>query len=278
MSVWIGTSGFAYDHWRGILYPDELRRDQWLSHYAATFPTVELNVTFYRTPPKATCEAWRRATPAHFRFVVKGSRFITHLKRLEDAAEPLKAFFQSVGHLGAKLGVVLWQLPPGYPADPPRLDRFLGVIGKTLSPRLRWAGRLHHALEFRERSWFGEPVYKVLRRHNAAIAMTDTPFNLVTEATRDTPPQEDTETIEVPAVSSWMYLRRHGPKGPYRGSYPEGALRRDAAAIDGWARRGDVFVFFSNDPGGHAVKNALTLKRLVEPEAVVREPTSRRRS
>lgn len=278
MTVAIGTSGFAYDHWRGVLYPEDLRRDQWLSHYASTFPTVELNVTFYRTPLKATCEAWRRATPAHFKFVVKGSRFITHLKRLEDAADPLKTFFQAVGHLGAKLGVVLWQLPRGQPADPPRLDRFLTVIGRTLSPRLRWAGRLRHALEFRERSWYSDAVYKVLRRHDAAMVIADSPFNLVTEGMEQATGPVETDTIEVPLVTSWTYLRRHGPNGQIRRSYSEAHLRQLAAAITTWAKRGDVFVFFNNDPGGCAVKDALTLKRLVEPQAGVHEPTPRRRA
>jgi uncharacterized protein YecE (DUF72 family) len=278
MTVAIGTSGFAYDHWRGVLYPEELRRDQWLTYYASTFPTVELNVTFYRTPPKATCEAWRRATPAHFKFVVKGSRFITHLTRLEDAADPLKTFFQAVGHLGAKLGVVLWQLPPGQPADPTRLDRFLNVIGRTLSPRLRWAGRLRHALEFRERSWYSDAVYKVLRRHDAAMVIADSPFNLVTEGMEQPTGPAETDTIVVPLMTSWTYLRRHGPNGQIRRSYSEAYLRQLGTAVTSWAKRGDVFVFFNNDPGGCAVKDALALRRLVEPEIRAREATRRRRA
>ncbi|MDR7521614.1 MAG: DUF72 domain-containing protein [Armatimonadota bacterium] len=261
MSVWVGTSGYAYAHWRGVLYPADLPPRRWLAHYAAAFEAVELNVTFYRLPRASAFEAWRQGTPAGFRFAVKGSRFITHLKRLGDAGEALATFFEPVRRLGPKLAAVLWQLPPRFRADPDRLDRFLSQAARAAG-RVRRAGPVRHALEFRDRSWFNEAVYEVLRRHDAALVLADAPFEVVTAPLRAAPGGR-LDTVRVPVVSSWMYLRRHGSRGDGRLSYTEAELRRDAEAIAAWARRGDVFVFFNNDYAGHAVRNAATLQRLV---------------
>ncbi|MBI3997654.1 MAG: DUF72 domain-containing protein [Armatimonadetes bacterium] len=264
MAVWIGTSGYAYDHWRGIFYPEDLPRARWLSHYASAFQAVELNITFYRTPQEASVTAWHRATPAGFRFVLKGSRFLTHIKRLQDAAESLGTFFGAARPLGAKLAAVLWQLPPRFRADPGRLDRFLAAAERSAAAYVRKTGRVRHAVEFRDRSWFDETVYQVLRRHDAALVMADAPFRLVAgPMKRPARSSEGVETIQVPVVGSWMYVRRHGPGGQYGACYPDGHLRRDAEAIAAWGERGDVLVFFNNDYAGYAVRNAMALGRLV---------------
>jgi uncharacterized protein YecE (DUF72 family) len=262
MSAWIGTSGYSYEHWRGVLYPQNLPREKWLEHYALVFPAVELNVTFYRLPAASTFTAWRRAAPAYFRFVLKGSKLITHFKRLEDVTEALQTFFEPAGKLGIGLAAVLWQLPPRFPANPKRLDAFLASAAAAWARRSRRARPLRQAVEVRDRSWLSDDVYDVLRRHDAALVTADAPFRLLADPMQ--PADEDPGTvIRVPAVSSWVYMRRHGPGGGHRGSYTDSHLGRDARAIAAWAKDRDVFVFFNNDQGGHAPRNAAALSRMV---------------
>src|SRR5512143_2151187 len=161
--ILVGTSGWQYDHWRGVLYPEGLPQRSWLARYAERFATVELNATFYRLATPAACERWRQATPAGFAFAVKGSRFITHVKRLGDPARPLRRFFRPLERLGPKLRVVLWQLPPGMRPDLPRLERFL----RRLPVGVR------HAFEFRHPAWYHPAVCDLLDRHGAAFCEHD---------------------------------------------------------------------------------------------------------
>jgi uncharacterized protein YecE (DUF72 family) len=232
MALRVGTSGYQYRHWRGVLYPPGLAVRAWLARYAATFDTVELNATFYRLPTAEAAERWRREVPPGFLFAVKGSRYLTHLKRLREAGEGLRRFFDPVARLGPTLGPVLWQLPPQLRPDLDRLDRFLA----RLPP-----GR--HAFEFRDPAWYAEETCAVLDRHGAAFCEHD--------RVERRPPR---------ATGRFRYVRFHGTTGRYHGRYGPAALRPWAEDLLDWARTArDAFVYFNNDVGGAAVRDALDL-------------------
>jgi uncharacterized protein YecE (DUF72 family) len=236
----IGCSGFNYPHWRGAFYPEGLPQRRWLSHYASVFASVELNVTFYRLPSASTFEKWRLETPPDFMFSIKGSRFITHVKRLRDPEEPLERFFVAALELREKLGAVLWQLPPGFRADSQRLERFLKLLDGY---------PVRNTLEFREESWLGDETVSLCREHNVALCMADCPQFL----------------IEAPLSADFVYIRRHGRSGDYAANYDQGELAADAGRIRGYLAGGrDVFIYFNNDAMGYAPKNAWELKGMLE--------------
>ena len=154
--VWIGTSGFSYPHWgKGVFYPKDIPQTKWFEYYCQHFKTVELNVSFYRLPKKETFKGWRKRAGKDFVFSVKGSRYITHIKRLKDCREPIKTFFKNANEIKEKNDVVLWQLPPRFKANLERLDQFLKLLPKN------W----RHAFEFRNKSWLAGEVYKILKKH-----------------------------------------------------------------------------------------------------------------
>lgn len=251
--ILVGTSGFAYPHWRRLLYPEELPQRLWLACYAAEFPTVELNSTFYRLPDREAVERWRRGTPADFVFAAKGSRFMTHMKRLLDPVAGLERYFEPVRGLGPKLAVVLWQLPPRWGVNLDRLEAFLAELPRRLARR-----PLRHAVEFRDESWYREAVCEVLDRHGAAFCEHD--------LVRRAPPR---------LTGGFCYLRFHGRTGRYRGRYGAAALAPWAADLRRWSRRGDAYVYLNNDVGGHAVEDARDLRRLLGDEARPRASTGR---
>ncbi len=233
--AFIGCSGFNYPHWRGAFYPDGLPQRLWLEHYSTVFASVELNVTFYRLPQSSVFERWRRETPTDFVFALKGSRFITHIKRLKEPDEPLQRFFEAASCLGGKLRVVLWQLPPGFAANIERLCRFVACLGKY---------PVRNALEFRDGSWLCEDVFALCREHNVALCLADWPAFL-----------ED-----LPSTADFVYLRRHGHDGDYASCYSREELARDAERIKGFLAKGrDVFIYFNNDALGFAPQNAQEL-------------------
>lgn len=236
--VHIGTSGWVYPHWRGILYPAGLAASRWLPRYAELFPTVELNNTFYKLPTAAAVDGWREASPPGFVFAVKGSRFLTHMKRLTELDAGIHRFFDVVGRLAAKLGPVLWQLPPQMSRpDPERLERFLACL----------PGGVAHAFEFRHVGWYIDEICRVLDEYGAAFCEHD----LV-----DRPPPRHT--------GGWRYLRFHGKTAPYRGRYGRSELRATARDLAAWTtRRRAAWVYFNNDVGGHAVRDALDLGELL---------------
>ncbi len=250
--VWIGTSGYTYQHWVGVLYPEDLPPQRWFDRYAQVFDAVELNVTFYRLPSPRTFESWAHRAPRDFTFVVKGSRYITHVLRLQQPQQPLRVLLDACRPLGDRLRCVLWQLPPRMAVDPPRLQAFLASLPRSI----------RHAFEFRDSSWFCEEVYELLADHDAALVYADWPFQVLGPGMRRR--HMDRQVFHAPLTAGWWYLRRHGPGEAYSGSYPPASLRADAR----WARRllasgREGFVFFNNDVSGHAVRNALSLRRLV---------------
>lgn len=238
--VLVGTSGFVYAHWKGVFYPPDLPPRLWLPRYCAEFPTVELNSTFYRLPRPEAVDRWREETPPGFVFAAKGSRFLTHMKRLLDPVPGLERYFGSVGRLRDKLAVVLWQLPPRWRVNPERLDAFLSAL-----PR-----RFRYAVEFRDESWYCDATCDVLERHGAAFCEHD----LIARP----PPR---------LTGSFRYVRFHGRAGKYGGRYGAEALGPRARDYALHARHGDVYVYFNNDLGGHAVADARALIAML-PRAV----------
>ncbi|MCX7597675.1 MAG: DUF72 domain-containing protein [Armatimonadetes bacterium] len=237
--AWIGTSGWAYRHWRsGVFYPEDLKGVDQLTHYASVFDCVELNSTFYHTPRETTIRTWVERTPSGFLFAYKGSRVITHLRRLREVEEPTRLVMSRAALLGEKLGPILWQFPPGFHYDPDRLVAFL----RLLPPGHRYA------FEFRHQSWFQEPCYELLRQHKATLVWADTPrYPLVKEITAD-----------------FVYARLHGHEVLYASCYTEAQLEEWAADFRHALQQGrDVFVFFDNDAEGYAPHNALALREIL---------------
>jgi uncharacterized protein YecE (DUF72 family) len=236
----LGTSGWEYADWRGPLYPPALPRRLWLEHFATRFATVEVNNAFYRLPERDTFARWRARTPEDFCIAVKMSRFLTHIKRLRDPAEPVARFLDRAAALGDRLGPVLLQVPPTLRADPGLLDAVLAEF-----PR-----RTRVAVEPRHPSWWVDEVRAVLERRGAALAWADRLSRPATPLWRTT---------------DWGYLRLHeGRAQPWPG-YGRNALGSWLSRIaDGYAPldRHDVFVYFNNDPGGAAIRDASTLGRL----------------
>ncbi len=240
MSVHIGTSGWSYDHWDGVLYPHGLEARARLGVYASRFRTVELNASFYRWPRDRTFASWRRRLPEGFMMSVKAARGLTHAKRLyapEVWASRLSAGWHE---LGDRRGVVLVQLAPTHVRDDRRLDYFLGCLP-------RW---MNVAVEFRHDSWVDDTVFAILEHHGAAYCvMSGAGLPCVLRAT-----------------SRFVYVRLHGPDHDhlYGGSYSDADLAWWAARIDEWQRAGrDVYAYFNNDGAGNAVRNATTLTSLV---------------
>lgn len=236
----IGCSGFLYGSWRGNFYPENLPHKGWLSFYARKFKTVELNVTFYRLLKKEAFEKWYRETPPDFTFVLKGSRFITHIKKLKDVEFPLSTFFNLTAPLKEKLEVVLWQLPPTLRLNLKNFENFIEHL--RLYP-------VRHAFEFRNKSWICKSVFNLLSENNMTACMADWP-----------------EFIdELPTTADFVYIRRHGEGGSYSTEYTTEQLRKDAHRIKGHLKEGkDVYMYFNNDAHGYAPKNAMELCDILE--------------
>ena len=239
-SVHIGCSGFTYPHWSGTFYPDSLPQRRWFEYYCTIFRTVELNVTFYRLPLEKTFARWRDESPPDFSFSLKGSRFITHIKRLIDAEEPLERFFGRALALGDKLKVVLWQFPPSFGPSPERLERFLTLLD-------RYPAR--HTFEFRHEGWINDGIYALCREHNASLCRADWPAFL----------------HDLPATADFVYIRRHGKGGNYASRYSRDDLLHDAARMKASLGEGkNVFIYFNNDAFGYAPENARELMELMQ--------------
>lgn len=241
MSLYIGTSGYNYPHWRGgVFYPEGLPPSKELEYYTKHFSTVELNVSFYRLPKRETFEGWKKRTPKDFIFAVKGSRFITHIKRLLDCEDALKTFFYNASGLGEKYRITLWQLPPGFKMDPERLQNFC-YLSKKMAENVR------HAFEFRHPSWFCPQIYRILEKFS---------FSLCIAHSKHWPCEE---AITAP----FIYIRFHGGEKLYSSEYSMEHLFEWAQKIKEYMKKGlDVYVYFNNDAYGFAVKNAKTLEEL----------------
>lgn len=239
MTVYIGTSGWQYKHWLDRFYPREERRRE-LAYYAERFRTVEINASFYKLPSADTFRTWAGQAPDDFVFAVKGSRFLTHMKRLKDPKEPADRLMRSAERLGDKLGPVLLQLPSNMRCD-------LGRLEETLEA---FRGRARLALEFRHESWFVDAVRRSLERHDAALCIADRGSKLVTPAWR---------------TADWTYVRFHEGTAKPAPCYGRGALESRAKLIaEAWSRRSDVYVFFNNDAHACALRDAAVFARAIE--------------
>jgi uncharacterized protein YecE (DUF72 family) len=233
----IGTSGFHYRHWVGPFYPPKTSAAKMLEYYVRHFDTLELNNSFYRLPTASAFECWRDSTPRNFVFAVKASRFITHNKKLKDPENAIENLLPRAGHLGQKLGPILFQLPPNWRVNVERLENLLEIL-----PREH-----RYAFEFRETSWMKPEVNRILKRFNAAFCIYElagyhSPFEV---------------------TSDFTYVRLHGPaSGKYQGSYSNERLQAWASRIESWAKElKAVYVYFDNDQAGYAAQNALALRQ-----------------
>ncbi len=235
----IGCSGWEYKHWRGDFYPTSIPRTQWFRHYAQIFDTVEINNTFYRLPERSTFVAWAERAPRGFLYSVKASRFLTHMKKLKDPEEPLERLFSRMTALDGHLGPVLYQLPPGWKLDHARLEHFLQLLPQGF----------RHVMEFRDPSWYSDDVMRMLERYGVALCLHDMRGSATGRQ----------------RVGPFVYVRFHGASGTYSGSYSDARLCDWATWLAAQRRGGAaVYAYFNNDVGGHAPRNALTLRRLME--------------
>ena len=240
MAVHIGTSGWSYDHWQGVLYPDPTPVHERFYYYVGQFRTVELNSSFYRWPHERTFASWRRRLPEGFQFTVKAPRGLTHAKRLYAPEVWMERIKKCWHVLGEKRAVLLVQLSPNFAYDYARLDYFLSQV----PPWMRVA------VEFRHPSWHQESIFQLLERHQAAYCiMSGAGLPCILRAT-----------------APHVYVRLHGPDAGwlYGGSYSDDDLRWWADRIREWEDVGkEVYAYFNNDGGGNAVRNAFTLRQLL---------------
>jgi uncharacterized protein YecE (DUF72 family) len=242
--VIVGTSGWQYRDWRGGLYPAGLPQRSWLEHYASQFPAVENNGAFYRLPPRELFAAWRERTPPGFVMAVKASRYLTHVRRLREPADPVRRLLEAAAGLGDRLGPILLQLPPNFRADLDALDGCLAQFARLAPQAGLPPGRsaVRVAVELRHESWWTEPTRDVLTSHEAALCWADRRARPLAPLWR---------------TADWGYLRLHEGRARPWPRYGRAALRRwitDAAGA--FADEADFYAFFNNDQNGAAVLDA----------------------
>lgn len=233
----IGTSGWHYKHWVGAYYPAATKDSEMLALYQQQFSTVELNNSFYNLPLASTFKHWKEASPGGFVFAAKGSRYISHMKKLHVDKTTISKFINRLKKLGDKLGPILFQLPPGWHINTERLADFLGKL----------PGDYRYTFEFRNESWYTDEVYQLLAAHNCAFCMY--------ELAGHRSPEEVT--------ADFLYIRLHGPGDKYQGSYDKKTLGQWAKKMKQWQKAGmDVYIYFDNDQAGYAAFNAAQLVQL----------------
>jgi len=237
-ACYIGTSGWVYPHWRGILYPWDMPTKHWLKHYVTHFDTVEINNTFYHLPSEQAFKKWKADTPEGFCYAVKASRYITHMKKLKGVEQALPRFIKRARLLGERLGPILFQLPPYWKCNVDRLRDFLAMLPEDLQ----------YAFEFRNTSWLNDTVFTTLAERRVALCIISLPdFPCLLRST-----------------ASFVYIRLHGSQATYGSCYSERELQWWAEQILSFLSGGkDVYAYFNNDAHGYAVQNALRLKELV---------------
>jgi len=236
--VWkIGTSGWSYSHWKEIFYPPHIIESKWLCFYSEHFDTVEVNATFYRIPNPKIFNNWYQKTPNNFIWAVKGSKFITHTRRLKDSKEPLLKLYTAVERLKEKLGIILFQLPPSLSFD----------RGLFLSFCENLDNAHQHAIEIRHPSWIDTLVFEILKEYNIAFCLSDTAGRY---------PYHEVITAD------FIYVRLHGSKKLYVSEYSEDELQDWAKKIRNWGM--PTYIYFDNDAKGFAIKNAKRLKEILD--------------
>jgi len=245
-AVRIGCSGWSYPDWRGRFYDATLPQVAWFGHYATRFDTVEINNSFYQLPSRATVARWAAQAPPGFLYAVKANRFITHFRKLKDAAAPLRQFLARVRGLGDRLGPILYQLPPRWRYDRERLRTFLALLPADLT----------HVFEFRDASWMVDDALALLEARGASLCV------------HDLEPGFDRQLAVGPAA----YVRLHGTAPGYAGRYPASRLRAWARWLCAEAAGGRAaFAYFNNDVGAAAPDDARALAlavRRLDPAAL----------
>ncbi|HOK74050.1 MAG TPA: DUF72 domain-containing protein [Bacteroidales bacterium] len=241
-SVHIGTSGWSYAHWAGLFYPGDIKPAKYLEYYTTRFSCVELNSSFYHLPSESTVKGWLNRTPASFIFCPKFSRYVTHELHLMNADEATERFFEVFSELKPKLGPVLIQLPPSLKYDEPLVSTFLGILKEKYSS-------FRFAVEIRNKSFLSDKFFNLLNSYNMAFVIADSgnryPYSEVVTA-------------------GFIYIRFHGRENLYASDYNDDILREYAEKIKKWNHEGkEVWVFFNNDFHGYAVKNALSLMKML---------------
>jgi uncharacterized protein YecE (DUF72 family) len=232
MTLYVGTSGYSYKEWKGSFYPKDLSEKEMLRYYGERFRTVEINNTFFRMPKPAVLETWAADVPADFKFVLKASRRITHFQRLKDSEESVSYLLKNAATLKDRLGPILFQMPPNFKKDAPRLGAFLQLL----------PAQQRAAFEFRHQTWFDDEVFDLLRRHGAALCIAEA---------------EDDLDIPFVATADWGYLRLRQP------DYTTADLKKWVKRVRDQEWR-DAFVFLKHEDEGKAPELA---KKFVELSA-----------
>ena len=241
MQLRIGTSGWAYEHWRGRFYPRALPPREWLAFAARRLPTIEVNATWRRVPAPHVFDAWRDRAPPGFQLTLKAPREITHDRRLVDADDAARAFVAQALRLQDALGVILFQFPSSFREDLPLLGRFLEALPRGL----------RYAVELRHRSWFARETYELLAEHAVAFVVHDF-------ARKGAPIVE---------TAPFCYLRLHGPSGRYRGAYDVETLLQWSEQVRDWAARGfEVYTYFNNDERAKSLAGVWRLRAALADE------------
>jgi uncharacterized protein YecE (DUF72 family) len=242
-NVYIGTSGWSYKSWDKAFYPPEIPKARQFEFYVKQFPTVEINNTFYRLPTPNAVRGWRDKAPPGFVYAVKGSRFITHMKKLTNLDGALEKYLERIRPSQKRIGAVLWQLPPFLKKDGERLEKFLRILPKSY----------RHAVEFRHPSWLDEEIFSTLRKYRAAhvsLSSKGMPMNLTVTA-------------------DFIYIRFHGLEGGAAHDYTCAQLKPWADYIRKHSKEGKtVYAYFNNDINVRAPDNAKMLMEMVGPAAV----------
>ncbi len=237
--IHIGTSGWHYKHWVGSFYPDIMKSKEFLEYYTSFFSTAEVNNTFYSLPKETTLKQWKKIAPKNFRFSVKASRYITHMKKLKDPEDTLSPLFTGISPLASKIYIILFQLPPKWKCNRERFSDFLEHL----------PGDYRYVFEFRDPSWINAEILSLLEERNMTFCIYELDGYLS--------PKHITSNI--------VYIRLHGPGAAYQGRYAKKALAGWAGAIHQWTEEDrEVYCYFDNDEEGYAPRNALELKEMVE--------------
>lgn len=239
--IHIGTSGWSYKHWKDIFYPGNVKPAEYLTFYARHFPVSEINNSFYKLPSKETVEKWVDAVPEGFLFCPKMSRYLSHLKKLHDPQEPLQRFFNIFAPFKKHLGPILIQLPAN--------SRFHSEVAEAFYEETDQYGGFRFALEVRHPSWFSEESIRLMKKHGISLVFS----------------QADQFPYHEEITAKDIYLRFHGPTSLYSSPYSDDILEDYAEKFASWAEEGhEVWAFFNNDVGGHALDNAKKLQELVD--------------
>ena len=240
MTAYIGTSGWQYRHWRHTFYPKGVAQKNWLEFFCERFQIVELNNSFYSLPKEETFAKWRERTPDDFIMAAKMSRYLTHIKKLQEPQEPIERFFSRARALGDKLGPVLLQLPPTLKADPVALDETLSLMPDDVRT----------VVEFRHGSWWTDEIRSLLEKHNAANCLADRGAKPVTELWKTT---------------DWTFVRFHAGLASPQPCYRKKTLEEWVERLqEQWTPNDDIYVFFNNDPRACALRDAIWFKGLIE--------------